>query len=153
MMKASSKKGAEVLVKLCSRFKVQWPILLSTQFKGLDTFLVLKISSLEGMKAELIPEWDWQDVNSFVHSLRTYESCQVSLIKFAGLILDNTDMLAGLSSRQQELLVLLLIQQHPLKCVVQMLSYTGKKELLVALKEAISLLISLSGYDVFYSSR
>ena len=153
MMKASSKKGAEVLVKLCSRFQVQWPILLSTQFKGLDTFLVLKISSLEGMKAELIPDWDWQDVNSFVHSLRTYESCQVSLIKFAGLILDNTDMLAGLSSRQQKLLVLLLIQQYPLKSVVQMLSYTGKKELLVALKEAISLLISLSGYDVFYSSR
>jgi tRNA(Met) cytidine acetyltransferase len=141
MMKAPSKKGAEVLAKLCSRFQVQWPILLSTQFKGLDTLLVLKISSLEGMKAELLPDWDWQDVNSFAHSLRTYESCQISLIKFTGTILCNTAMLAALSSRQQQLLVLLLIQQQPLVNVVQKLGYTGKKELLLALRAAISHLI------------
>ena len=153
MMKASSKKGAEVLAKLCGRFQVQWPVLLSTQFKGLDTFLVLKISSLEGMKAELIPDWDWQDVTSFAHSLRTYESCQISLIKFTGTILYNTAMLAALSSRQQQLLVLLLIQQQPLVNVVHKLSYTGKKELLLALREAISLLISFSGYSDLYSSR
>ena len=153
MMKASSKKGAEVLAKLCGRFQVQWPVLLSTQFKGLDTFLVLKISNLEGMKAELIPDWDWQDVTSFAHSLRTYESCQISLIKFAGTILYNTAMLAALSSRQQQLLVLLLIQQQPLVNVVHKLSYTGKKELLLALREAISLLISFSGYSDLYSPR
>ena len=153
MMKAPSKKGAEVLSKLCGRFQVQWPLLLSTQFKALDTFLVLKISSLEGMQTQLLPDWDWQDVNSFAHSLRTYESCQISLIKFTGTILYNTTMLAALSSRQQQLLVLLLIQQQPLVNVVQKLSYTGKKELLLALRETISLLISFSGYADLYSSR
>ena len=62
-------------------------------------------------------------------------------------------MLAALSSRQQQLLVLLLIQQQPLVNVVQKLSYTGKKELLLALRETISLLISFSGYADLYSSR
>lgn len=141
MLRASSETGAQALATLCRRFEQQWVRLLSTQFSDLDTSLVLALSGQYDLKTESLSDWDWQDVGSFTNSARAYESCQPALIKFAGAMLGR-DCLIRLSSQQQQLLVLLLIQQRALATVVKTLGYSGKGQLIAALREAIGILIS-----------
>lgn len=141
MLRASSETGAQALATLCRRFEQQWLTLLSTQFSGLDTALVLALSSQGDLKTELLSNWDWQDVRSFARNTRTYESCQCALIQFGGAVFNTGDFIR-LSSQQQQLLLMLLIQQHTLAIIVNELGYSGKGQLIAALRQAIGILIS-----------
>jgi tRNA(Met) cytidine acetyltransferase len=147
MLRASSETGAQTIVTLCNRFEQQWLTLLSTQFSDLETSLVLAISRQGELKTGLLSDWDWQDVGSFANSARTYESCQPALIQFASVVL-NTDHLIRLSSQSQQLLVLLLIQQHALTTVVKKIGYSGKGQLIAALRAAVGVLISTLEQDI-----
>jgi tRNA(Met) cytidine acetyltransferase len=143
MLRASSDVGTETLASLCHRFDQHWLRSLSTQFADLESSLVLAISNQCQLMAESLSDWDWQDVNSFANHARTYESCQLALMQFVCVMLPKIDIV-GLSNQQQQLLIMLFIQHHALTKVVEKLGFSGKQALIVALREAIGVLITSS---------
>ncbi len=144
MLRASSEAGRLALSTLCQRFSQQWLMLLSTQFSDLDWLLVLAISRQMASISPSLSEWDWRDVSSFAHGGRSYESCQVALIQFSGAMLTKA-YIERLSGQQQQLVVMLLIQRHPLSVVVAKTDYSGKKQLISGLREAVATLLVVDG--------
>lgn len=140
MLRASSETGRQQLASLRQRFSQQWLTLLSTQFSDLDTSLVLAISQQIALKTMSLSDWDWQDVNSFANEARTYETCQIALIAFASTLLGQVHF-SRLSGQQQQLVMMLLIQRQPLVKVVELTEYSGKKQVISALREAIATLL------------
>ena len=142
MLRSNSEAGNNVLTALTQRFAQQWQILLSTQFSTLETPLVLALSKQSTLKSEPLSDWDWQDVDTFAHEARSYESCQVTLIQFMGMMLAK-QCLDALSEKQQQLVVMLLIQRQPLATVIDKTGCSGKKELITALRVAMRSLLAL----------
>jgi len=140
MLRSSSDVGTKILAMLCNRFEHQWLTLLSTQFSDLNPSLVLAISRQCELEAMPLSDWDWQDVKSFADNSRTYESCQIALMRFVSAMLNKACFLE-LANQQQQLLLMLLIQQQDLTTVVTRLELGGKGPLIVALRQAIGALM------------
>jgi len=143
MLKAVSTHGQDTLAMIIGRFQQQWPYLLSSQFNDIEPALLIQLSQLlcDGEKGKALSELDQQEIQSFSYEQRAYESSQLALWNFMSYAVTQADFLA-LSSQQQQLCVKVILQQQSWQECAKQLNYTGKSQLLTALREAVKLLIN-----------
>lgn len=150
LLKACSAAGAGLVASVKKRFEQQWLDLLAMQFNQLEVKIVLAISAQLEQRPSALSELDKQDVMRFAHGLATYESCQVSIRSFVGLMLSHRSGpgLLPLSTQYQQLLVMRILQLKPVSNVVIALGFKGKSDLTLALRESLgALLIQFAAED------
>ena len=140
LLQGTSPKGQVVIDESRKRFQQQWPYLLSTQFKQLDADLVISLSQLLALPEVVISQWDRQDIAAFSHAHRGYEFSQAALRLWMPSRICHPDFLQ-LTKQQQQLCVMTLFQQREWSDVAKRLAYTGKTQIITALREAVCLLL------------
>lgn len=139
MLKAVSVVGKTLLSTATERFQQHWPYLLQRQFKQLDANLVIQLSQLLPETEAKLTFLDEQELIAFSDGQRGYEFSQIALWNY----LSSMVRLAGfqlLSSEQQQLCIMVILQQRDWTEVLQQLKYSAKAQSVTALREAISIL-------------
>lgn len=139
MLKAVSVVGKTLLSTAVERFQQHWPYLLQSQFKQLDANLVIQLSQLLPETKAKLTFLDEQEIIAFSDGQRGYEFSQVALWNYLNSMVRSVGFLL-LSSEQQQLCVMVILQQRDWTEVLQQLKYTGKAQSVTALREAISIL-------------
>ncbi len=140
MLQAVSPAGQKILIQAKHRFQQQWFDLLHNQFKQLNVELVIQLSQLFDVDKINLPTADEQEINAFSHAQRGYEFSQLALWNYIKLIISRPVFLT-LTQQQQHLCVELVLQHHDWAMIVKDLGYTGKAQIITALRQAIKLLL------------
>jgi len=143
MLNACSDKGEQLLKQTQQRLQQQWPFLLATVFKQLDAELLIALSQMQLPKPTELSEWDKQDIDAFAFENKGFEFSQYSLALWMRTQVCQPEFLQ-LDSKQQQLCMMMILQQRDTAQVSTCLAYTGKKQVISALREAVKNLISLS---------
>ncbi len=146
-LKACSTAGIQLMASAKKRFEQQWPDLLAMQFDQLNFKTVLAISGQMTRQCSVLSELDRQDVVRFSQGYATYESCQVAIRTFVGLVLQHPCFLQ-LPEPHQQLLVMRVLQLKPVAEIVMILDLKGKSDVITVLRGILSeLLIQLASED------
>ena len=141
MLKANSQKGRELTSVAIDCFQRQWPHLLQSQFSHIASDIVIQLSQLLPLKDPKLTPRDKQEIDAFATQQRTYESCQTSLWIYISSII-RQPYFSELTEQQQQLCVMLILQQNKIIDVIKKLSYTGKSQLILSLRQTISELLA-----------
>ncbi|HHA19325.1 MAG TPA: tRNA(Met) cytidine acetyltransferase, partial [Methylophaga sp.] len=141
LLRQTSSAGQKVLNDAVLRLQQQWPHLLHTNFKQLEPELVVSLSQLIPQQQLQLSQWDLSDVQAFCYAQRGYEFCQVALWYFLKSKISGTTYLK-LTSEQQNLCVMVILQQREWSDIATHLSYSGKAKIITALRNAIKLLLT-----------
>jgi tRNA(Met) cytidine acetyltransferase len=140
LLKQASSAGQKVLNDASLRFQQQWPYLLHTNFKHIDPELVIRLSQLIPQQKLQLSQWEQQDIEAFCYAQRGYEFSQVALWHLLKIKISCPTYLK-LTSEQQNLCAMVVLQQREWSDIARHLKYTGKAEIITALREAIKLLL------------
>jgi tRNA(Met) cytidine acetyltransferase len=143
MLDACSEKGTKLLAQSQQRLQQQWAYLLARHFKDLDAELLIAISQLIPASPTTLSEWDEQDIEAFAYQQKGLEFSQYSLALWLQTKVCQSEFMQ-LDKQQQQLLLMMILQQTDDASVCKRLGFTGKKQVLVALREAVKTLIELS---------
>jgi tRNA(Met) cytidine acetyltransferase len=143
MLHTCSEKGGQLLVQSQQRLQQQWPSLLSTHFKQLDADLLIALSQLQSPKQTALSEWDRQELHAFAFENKGFEFSQYSLTLWMQAQVCQPEF-RQLDSKQQQLCMMIILQQRDIAGVCKYLVYTGKKQVISALREAVKNLIKLN---------
>ena len=141
LLQQTSSAGQKVLNDAVLRLQQQWPHLLHTNFKQLEPELVVSLSQLIPQQQLQLSQWDLSDVQAFCYAQRGYEFCQVALWYFLKSKISGTTYLK-LTSEQQNLCVMVILQQREWSDIATHLSYSGKAKIITALRDAIKFLLT-----------
>jgi tRNA(Met) cytidine acetyltransferase len=143
MLHACSEKGGQLLVQSQQRLQQQWSSLLSTQFKQLDADLLIALSQLQSPKQTALSECDRQELHAFAFESKGFEFSQYSLTLWMQEQVCQPEFMK-LEIKQQQLCMMVILQQREIAEVGKCLAYTGKKQVISALREAVKNLIKLN---------
>ncbi|WP_339673725.1 GNAT family N-acetyltransferase [Dasania marina] len=123
------------------RFLEHFPHQLLTLFAGLEPELAAGLM-FGGEMADLIvlDDQDWLDITAFAEGYRVYEVCSVPLWKLACSFTGQLEVRQWLTDAQRDLVVYVLLQNRPAPWVAKQLGFTGRKELVQALRDVVKLL-------------
>lgn len=142
MLQALSKAGSELLAEARSRFYDNLLLQLPESLKVMDTELVRQLFNGAGdySSAEL-SERDWQDIASFSHGQRLFESCLPAIRKLLlkGLVCSDRCSNSYSNSHEQALQVLTMkvLQQQSWSSLAQYEGLAGKKQVLARLRSCV----------------
>ena len=140
VVKPCSKQGQLLVEQTQQRLQQQWPFLLHTSYRQVKPELLLEISlALPNDSVELTAE-QLREVNAFALEQRQYEVCQFSLWRWALWAIQQMEF-QQLSQQHRMLIMQLLLQQREITDVVSWLGFSGRKQLIVELRQAVSHLI------------
>ena len=137
MLKAKSSLGQDILSATTDRFQQHWPHLLQSQFQHLDSILVVQISQLLPSHNALLDQMDKQEIEAFSNGQRGYEFSQVALWRYVKTHIGTPAFLL-LSQEQKTLCVMVVLQQRDRSDILKQTGYTGKSQLISALRKAIA---------------
>ncbi|NQY26773.1 MAG: tRNA(Met) cytidine acetyltransferase [Piscirickettsiaceae bacterium] len=140
MLRSTSAKGQHVLNDVTQRFQQQWSSLLQTHFKQLDPDIVIAISQTLPQQQAQLSIWDKQDIQAFATGQRGFEFSVISLRLLLGSLIRQTEFLQ-LSEQQKYLCVMAILQQGQWEAVAKLLGYTGKKQIISDLRDAVRILM------------
>ncbi len=140
MLRALSEDGQLLVEEAFKDFSADWPFLLQQQFQQLSPQLAIVISQLLPQVKRELSSQQRNELSVFAHKQRSYDACRIQLWRALNYFIHRSEFLL-ISERQQALCILLIMQNRPLADVVKTLSYTGKKQLFLDLKSAISELL------------
>lgn len=140
MLRSTSKRGVEMLEDANQRFQQQWLYYLATHFKHVEPELVLAISQTLSVQKLELSRWDKTDIEAFANGQRGFEFSEVSLTMLASNMIRKNEFLQ-LTTSQQYLVVMLLLQQRDWQQLAKQLGYSGKKQIIAACREIIRVLI------------
>ena len=143
MLNACSERGGQLLEQAQQRLQQQWTYLLSTHFKALDADLLITVSQLIPPLQLELTQWDKQDIYAFAYEQKGFEFSQHSLVLWLKTMVCQPEFIR-LEKQQQQLLMMLVLQQREMAEVCKQLTYTGKRQVVTALREAVKQLIDLS---------
>jgi tRNA(Met) cytidine acetyltransferase len=136
LLKALSIAGSELVNAVKMRFEGQWPDLLAMQFSALDVKVALAISTQFSIQNSELSTSDKQDLLRFSRGMATYESCQIAIRNFVVSMLSQARF-SQLSIQYQQLLVMRVLQLKSIATVAKDLSFKGKSDLTLALRQAL----------------
>ncbi|MFW5451214.1 MAG: tRNA(Met) cytidine acetyltransferase TmcA [Methylophagaceae bacterium] len=139
MLRANSSNGQQLIAAAKQRFQQQWFDLLHNQFKRLNADLVIQLSQLFSYEQRTWSDDNEQEIKAFSNAQRGYEFSQIALWNYVKLMIRKPIFLT-LTQQQQHLCVELVLQQGAWSEVVKRLGYTGKAQVVTALRQAIKLL-------------
>lgn len=141
MLMSLNEKSDELLDVTRVRFLEHLPYQLGNLFQLLEPELVaglmLGADDYEGVELD---EQDWLDVYSFAQGYRVFEVCSASLWKLLCCCIGHLDVQQALGHKYCDLLIYSVLQSRPLPWVAKRLGYSGKKELLSAMREAVDII-------------
>ena len=141
VLSALTEQGGELLALARTRFSEQFPQALMARYQQLEPELVVELLLNTHCQSHLVlDQQDWLDIEAFALGYRQYESCQFALWKLAALALSSSALITQLSSTQQQLLVMQVLQHRAVKAVAEGLGFSGKKQLLAALRAAVKVI-------------
>lgn len=140
MLKALSSSGHSLVHQARKIFSCQWAFLLSRQWHELDAESVIQIGySLpadEPFSIDVLPQ-----IESFAFKQRPYESTEWALWQWVSPKLTTVEW-KQLPTQQQHLLVMLILQGLSFDMVAKQLNLTGRKQILLELRDAVRSLLS-----------
>ncbi|WP_034873348.1 tRNA(Met) cytidine acetyltransferase TmcA [Endozoicomonas montiporae] len=134
MLQPLSEQGSALVAEARSRFYDNFLLQLPECLSGMDNDLVCCLfSGSEDYHSIDLTERDWQDIHSFSHGQRLFESCLPAIRK---LLLKG---LADQKSCSQALsgLVVKVLQQHSWSSLAQFENVAGKKQAVIRLREYV----------------
>jgi len=140
MLKGLSPAGQQLVQYGQQRFSQHWPLLLQQQFHHLQPALVVTVSQLLPVAEQTLSQSELYEISAFALKQRGFEVCQIVLWQAMSLWIRQEKFLA-LSQQQQALCVMLVLQQRSFKQTAALLAYSGKAELITALRQAIATLL------------
>ncbi|MBL4761363.1 MAG: tRNA(Met) cytidine acetyltransferase, partial [Gammaproteobacteria bacterium] len=141
MLKACSSKGQTVFALAHQRLAEQWSYLLSSHLKQVDAELLIAVSQLISTKPVALSELNKQEVNAFAFEQRGFEFSHYSLTLWLREKLSQPQFLQ-LDGGLQALCLKAILQQQDWTEICAELPYTGKKQAISALRDAVRILLS-----------
>jgi tRNA(Met) cytidine acetyltransferase len=116
------------------------PDLLAEPLAGLESELADALLAVTPpQQVAEIGEYDWSDIESFAFGLRGYENCMTAIRK---LVLHTWEGGTGsLAQAQRQLLEEKVIQRNPWPQLCRHHGFSGRKEAVTALREAVGELL------------
>jgi len=114
---------------------------LQQQFHHIQPQLVVSLSQLLAKPVDVCTDLDSHELAAFAFKQRGFEFCQIVLWQALSVWITQPKFLA-LSEQQQALCVMLILQQRSVNEVAKALAYSGKAQLITALRQAIGILLS-----------
>jgi tRNA(Met) cytidine acetyltransferase len=146
LLRACSAAGNGLHVHATKRFEQQWPDLLMMQFNQVDVDLVLALSMHLRSQGSALANWERQDILRFVEGNATFESCQLAIRKLVSMALGQPHFLE-LPTSAQRLLIMFIMQLRSISVVTRALGFTGKSDLMSALRRVVGDLIAFPSED------
>ncbi len=134
MLKNTSKQGADMLVQINQRFQEKWSYYMPTYFKYVNPDIIIAISQTLPVQKLTLSLWDKHDIDAFANSLRGFVFSQPALTLLISDMIRQNDFLR-LTHRQQHLAVMALLQLCCWQYIKKQLGYSGKKEIITALRD------------------
>lgn len=141
MLSALSDAGQNSVQQGHERFSQHWPMLLQQQFHHIQPQLVISLSQLLARPADVCSDSDTYELATFAFKQRGFEFCQIVLWQALSVWITQPKFLT-LSEQEQALCVMLILQQRSVSEVTKALAYSGKAQLITALRQAIGILLS-----------
>lgn len=138
ILSALSAEGEQLLVQARQRFSEQFTFSLATLYQQLEPVLVAELLLGTEREQASLNQQDWLDIEAFCRGHRQPEMCLLPLCKLVCLGLSREDVRRPLSLEQRALLIMRVLQYRPTAAVIEPLRLTGKKQMLLALREAVS---------------
>ena len=152
VVSALSAVGAEQSALWQKRFAEQFSQQLLTTHDELEPLLVASLLAATDKSGWLpLSQQDWLDASSFVDSHRHLASCQLALRKL--LLHASVDALRSLDAEQLALLVPCLLQGRPIDQLTSGSRYSGKKALLIALRNSLAKLLKTTSDSGFFGDN
>ncbi len=140
MVQALSPAGEAVVAIARQRFQEHWFNLVAYEFKRVDPLLIIVLSALIPARGPALSSRDKQEIAAFCQ-LRSYESCRIALTLWLTHHITQPHFLK-LSTRQQQLSVMVILQQREWVDIAKRLNFSGKNQLINALRDVVALLNS-----------
>ncbi|MEE8056489.1 MAG: GNAT family N-acetyltransferase [Pseudomonadales bacterium] len=145
VLSSLSHQGDALLDTARQRFNEQFPRELANLYQHLEPELVAELlRDTAAESVQLLNQQDWLDIEAFAKGYRQYEMCLLPLWKLVCMGFSKQQCVENLSASQHSLLIMRVLQNQPIKTVADALGLTGKKQLLVAMREAIKIIQSLA---------
>jgi tRNA(Met) cytidine acetyltransferase len=154
MLSALSVAGSKLLAELQLRFVEQFYYELPLMYRQLESELVILLLqdsnnlNVDDLKRNDLTPQDYLDIQAFVEGHRQLESCRMALSRFLRVMLSTSldyhpDQMKLLDAQQKKLLVKIILQAQSITEVAKELHYSGKKELIEALRSTVSIVFYL----------
>lgn len=140
MVQALSPAGEAVVASSRQRFQEHWFNLVAYEFKQVEPLLIIVLSALITARGPALSSRDKQEIAAFCQ-LRSYESCRIALTSWLTQHITQPHFLK-LSTRQQQLSVMVILQQREWVDIAKRLNFSGKNQLINALRDVVALLNS-----------
>tara|TARA_R110001606_G_scaffold361754_5_gene515023 strand:+ start:17293 stop:19332 length:2040 start_codon:yes stop_codon:yes gene_type:complete len=139
MLQAVSSTGHAILAAALQRLQRQWPYLVQHEFKYIAPDLIIKLSVLLSALAPPLSVWDTQEIIAFGHQQRAYESSRIALFLWLSHQITQAKF-AQLSSMQQQLAILTILQQREWADIAKRTGLSGKTQIINGLRDIVVLL-------------
>ena len=140
MLSALSDAGQRIVQQGHERFSQHWSLLLQQQFQHLQSQLVVSLSQLLTSPVDVCSDSDSHELAVFAFKQRGFEFTQIVLWQALSVWITQPKFLS-LSDQEQALCVMLILQQRSINEVVKALAYSGKAQLITALRQTIAKLL------------
>lgn len=136
-----SAAGERLFTDARQRFAENLPDLLAEPLAGLESEIVDALLTVTPTQSSSeLGEYDWSDLDSFAFGLRGYENCMTAIRKLV-LRAWGDGSAAELESSQRRLLEEKVLQRQPWPQLYRHHGFTGHKEALQALRDAVARLL------------
>jgi len=143
MLRASSSQGHDLIHDASQRFAEQWTYILPRDLKEVDSALLIELSQGLSSLPRLLSHTEQQEILAFAHQQRGLEFSQYSLMHWLREQITQATFLQ-IEPQQQALCFKAILQQQSWPQLCEKLPYTGKKQALAALREAVRNLLELN---------
>lgn len=138
--KPISHAGQQLIEQVQQRLSLQWPELLHSQLKHLETRLI-------SLLMQMLPESEWplssvdeEELTAFAFQKRHYDACQIAIRKFV-LNSVTQQRFSLLSPLLQAICLSFVVQYQPISVVCRQLQLKGKRHLFQQLRAAVRILL------------
>jgi len=139
MLQAVSTAGQILLTATKRRVQHQWPYLIQHEFKHIEPDLIIKLSALISATAPSLSVWDRQEILAFCYRQRSYESSRIALFLWLSAQITQAKF-TQLSTVQQQLTVLTILQQREWIDIAKKVGLSGKTQIINNLRDIVALL-------------
>ncbi|OUR64719.1 hypothetical protein A9Q79_05305 [Methylophaga sp. 42_25_T18] len=145
MLKANSEQGHKLVEQAQERLSEQWSYSLSSHLKQVEAKLLIAVSQLISASRLQLSPMAKQEISAFAFEQRGFEFSQYSLALWLREQL-NKSLFLQLGEELQALCLKTILQQQDWAEICETLPYTGKKQALSALREAVRILLELNKF-------
>lgn len=144
VLRALSKKGAEVHAAARARFFADFPQQLADPLRELDPQLAALLLCRDDAVLDMsLHPWDKREIGAFAEGARSFEDALASLYRLARCVLVIPD--GGLDARARGLLVAKLLQKRRWDALAVLLDVPGRAAVLACLRRVAGSLLKTAG--------